>query len=550
MPLETQPPSTAGKLSSRAVYLIYLVATLATLVPSIYYPFPLAVDYLNHLSRLFIFDNLNDPFLGKVFEAHFGIIPNIALDLVGLVSKLLHIAPNIALKSFFVLSAATLWVGIIECHRAVHGTIRQSVLLLVPVSYSFVFNVGFYDFAFGMGLAFLFLAWMIRSRPRPLISIPAINALAALLFFCHFGAFVIMVAALFLYRVGSGQRILRAGYLGVAESILPAVLFMLAQRSGVHLLMFSTLVWKLFGFVSLFGTVSEGSSLLAAILVTGFVSILLAQGSIKLRQPWRSLVIGFGLLALFVPFSVQVSYYVDWRLIWMTVILFFICIEIDFRRFWIEPAILGIVFALFVVGMKDLTTETRQYNKDVEEFRQASSVIPKDSFVFVSSSEASPCTDNKKDGNGLTNHTSDQVDVDKMYYRFVPALLTLDRMSIQPQIFANPGAEAVIYRKEYKAYFSVVPSGPPDSLLSAMIATDSEIPLTWEGNNLSNGSEVGLRQYMVDWPSRFPYVIHLHKDCPAASPYAPLFQEIGKGSFFDIYRTDRGPNGAPLAFGH
>ncbi len=527
-----------------AIYAIYVAAGIAMLFPALYYTYPLCVDYLNHLSRVFIIYHADDPFFAKVFKFDLGVIPNIGLDLTVIALKPLKLDANTALKLFYVLGAVLLWAGILECHRAIYGRIKLSILLIVPIIYGFVIKYGFMDFAFGIGVFLFAFSWFIRKNPNPSLSIPVFNIVSGIIFFCHFGALLIMVVSLFLYRLGNKEKISRSFMLAVAESAAPVALYMFKVPTDVSGMDFVNLPQKLYAIVEQFDMGSTPTAFLLALIFFSFIALLYFRQKLTLASKWQPLVIGFVVLGALAPFRLQISYFVDYRLLWIACVFFVIALDIKLNRFWIEPAILGLVCSLLVINIGELARDTERYNEDIDEFRHAIEVIQPESFVFVSSYEGRGCFDHAEKSEEQRQSEVTQDDVDKEFYRYVPALVTLYRQSVQPYIFTNPGAEAVVYRREFEHYFSAIPTGPIDSLLAAFAATGGGIPLKWRNYQLDSGSSLPMKSILDGWNWRFSYVIHLWKGCPEASPYSGLFHEVTRGSYFTIFRTDQGPASA------
>jgi hypothetical protein len=163
-----------------------LAVCVVLLAPLTLAEVPPLLDYPNHLARLFVLAFVaDDPVLTRFYVTHWGIIPNLGLDLT--IPPLLRIFP-IHLVGRAVVGVALLLpvFGAIAYHRAL--TRRQSYWPLASVL--FVYNAallrGFLNFVISLGLAMLFGAVWVRwrdSRPLSAIVIAGIGAIA--LFFCH-----------------------------------------------------------------------------------------------------------------------------------------------------------------------------------------------------------------------------------------------------------------------------------------------------------------------------------------------------------------------------
>src|SRR5690242_11595524 len=219
------PESLQTGLSSLELCIFYSLACAAMLFPTLYWKYPLSGDYLNHLSRVYIIFHADDPFFSKVFHIELALVPNLALDLIAFVVRPLQLDPYVFMKGIYITSTIGMWIGVLECHRAIHGRIQPSILLALPVVYSFVVAFTLIDFAYGMGIFFFVFAWIIRAQPQLFLSLAVVNCVGALVLLSHLGAFLIMGISLFLYRIGHGRTLLQAAAVSVAENVIPLVLY-------------------------------------------------------------------------------------------------------------------------------------------------------------------------------------------------------------------------------------------------------------------------------------------------------------------------------------
>lgn len=539
-----------GLLSQRALHLIFLLTFAAMLWPVLYNRYPLSADYLNHLSRVFILYHRHDPFLRRIFRVHFGIVPNMGLDALAYALRPLGLGANITMKLIFALSCIALWSGAIAFTKSVHGRVPTSSLLILPISYSFILAYGFYDFMLGMGLVLWCFVWLLRAKPSLRTSLIVVNCVSALIFFCHFGAWLILIACLFLYRAGAGQNWRRSIVVAIGENILPSILYFLRVKNHFDTLLFDSLPYKVDGFIAAFQMTSFAYAFCTAVIFCALLAALLHIRAIRIPRMWTPLLIGLGALSMLAPFDLQASYFVDWRLIWTTCLFLIMTVEITPIRRWIEPLIFGSVALMLIPNMTALARDTHKYNETVDQFARAIRVIPRNSFVFVSTYERKACAARAPSARATAHQdTHDQPGkpLPFMFYRGIPALLVPDRNSVYPYIFAQRGAEAVYVRPAFSGFFSPMPRSPLDSLMAALLVTGNDIPLHWKNGVLDDGSDLSqppfsLAPFMDKWDHRFSYVIHLQSGCPGAGPYARLFKQVAHGNFFTIYKVTRSPD--------
>jgi hypothetical protein len=516
------------RLPQWAIYVLILGSAAGLLSPILYYKYPLSADYLNHLARVKIIFASDDPFFTKIFGTQFGIIPNMGLDLLIIAFRPFHIEPNTFLKSVFVVSTAMMWLGMLECHRAVHRNLTVSALLLLPLFYSFVVALGFIDFILGIAIFMFVFAWMIRAAPPVYLRIAVVNLASTVVFFCHFGAFLIMLVTLFLFRLGNGSTIRRSFLESISENAVPIFLYMLMPPLSGGLLAFSTLAYKLLYVIMAFWAYSYPLSVIVTMAFGAFLAFIYKLNYLSIDKRWLPMLIGLAILAVIAPYSYHASYFIDTRLIWITLVFLIITIELQTSRFWIEPATVFLTTVIVATNVGGLAQATKQYNDDVSELERAIGVIPLHSFVFVSMDR------------GACAHAGSVRD--SLLYNQIASIVTITRSSVEPYLFANEGTQRVslpfYYREQFNKYFAYPPQGPIDGLTAALLASASRVPLIWKNRYLYNGSDLELRPFIEKWNERFSYVIHLTGGCSGATPYSGLFAQIGTGSFFRIFKTD------------
>jgi hypothetical protein len=134
VPAQARPGPWWGALA--AAVAVLLLPLLITDVPPI-------LDYPNHLARLVLLHaGPDDPVLGRFFEPHWTILPNLAIDVI--VTPLLgllppHVAGRSMLGGILLLNLA----GVIALHRALFGRRSYWPLASVLMAYNSTFLLGF-----------------------------------------------------------------------------------------------------------------------------------------------------------------------------------------------------------------------------------------------------------------------------------------------------------------------------------------------------------------------------------------------------------------------
>ncbi len=128
---------------------------------------PPLLDYPNHLARIFLLaKGAADPLLAPIFQPHWAIIPNLAIDIVGppLARVLpIHVAGRLMLATLLLLPV----VGAVAYHRAVFGvrSLWPFAAALVACNGAFLL-LGFLNFVAGAGASPCWWRHLLDPRAR------------------------------------------------------------------------------------------------------------------------------------------------------------------------------------------------------------------------------------------------------------------------------------------------------------------------------------------------------------------------------------------------
>jgi hypothetical protein len=233
-------PGTAR--GNAAWWSVLVVLCLVLLAPLTLTDVPPLLDYPNHLARLFVLASLpNDPILARFFAPRWGIIPNLALDLI--VPPLLRIFP-VHLVGRAVVGVTLLLpvAGAIAYHRALAGRLSYWPLGSVLFAYNGAMLRGFLNFIISLGLALLLAAaWVAWRDRRPFVAMGTCAPGVVALFFCHligvlFFAILIAGHELLIIRTDpfGVNLILRRVAVVVAVFAVPALLYAVSDLSGME----------------------------------------------------------------------------------------------------------------------------------------------------------------------------------------------------------------------------------------------------------------------------------------------------------------------------
>jgi hypothetical protein len=209
-------------------------------VPLLVSALPGLGDYSNHLARMYVLTHIRtDPVLSRIYEVGWGVVPNLAMDLV--VPPLAALVPlDVAGRLFIALALLLPVAGMAALHKAAFGTRSAWPLTGFLIAYNGLFFWGFLNFVVGLGLALLGTALWLREPPRGgALHLLGVSLLALVLFACHMealGLFGVTIGCIELMRLRdlsrarrlTGSVVLRRGLRVAAPFIIPALLFLFA----------------------------------------------------------------------------------------------------------------------------------------------------------------------------------------------------------------------------------------------------------------------------------------------------------------------------------
>jgi hypothetical protein len=214
--IQTTPPVAAAvKVNSdvldnpRLILWLYGLLLLGFLVPLFFYEWPIGVDYLTHLPRLYILRHLDsDPYLHQFFQANPAMFSNLGFDvLAGLFYRIVDLttAGNITIGiSILAYGISCAWL-FYAAHRRISLWMLTSLIFLVQ----FNLVVGMVSHYLAQSLFFAFLGYLLwRGRYsfgwRENLGLAAFSAIT---FVCHaFPWLYCLVAWCFWQLYGLGNR--------------------------------------------------------------------------------------------------------------------------------------------------------------------------------------------------------------------------------------------------------------------------------------------------------------------------------------------------------
>lgn len=227
----------------QAVWLAAAAVVLLAAVPLLLTPVFPFVDFYSHVARYRVLAEIGEvPAFAANYEAAWGLLPNLGLDLIG-VALMQALPPLLVAKLIVLLVFAAMVAGIWTLSSSLHGRLPLTAVLLTGiVLYSHILNWGFVNFLFGLGLTFLGVGLWLRTEARPglqyLIAVP----FAVALLFAHGLAFALYGLVLGMVELNglALRRDLRPGAMAwrllrlAGLAVVPAILFLDMPTSGAE----------------------------------------------------------------------------------------------------------------------------------------------------------------------------------------------------------------------------------------------------------------------------------------------------------------------------
>ena len=427
----------------------------ALLAPLLLVDVPPLLDYPNHLASLVVLAQAGrDPVLARFYAPHWGLIPDLGADVVGVwLLRLLpvHVAGRVLIGGALLLQG----LGAIAYARVVIGR-SWWALACGLVAFNETLLLGFLNFTASTGLALLFAAgWLNWRDRRPGWTIAAAVPGAVMLFFCH-----LMGLLLFALLIGAHEL---AAFWPPGRITTRAA----SQRVAVVFLVFAIPI-GLYSASSLQGMAGDAEFLplpaKAAQLLVPFVNynlpldlatagvtvgFLLACGvARRCRMPFRS---GFaiGILVLLyavAPFGFKGTYNLDTRFAIMLGLLLFAGVTpVNLPRWASRGAWVSFV-VLFIVRMTVLSAAWYQHNLDLAELRATIASVQPGDRVFLTAvgpSEAPDYWRNGPSARQLSNGLRTDV--------HMAALLVIERRAYWPFLFDNASQQPISTREPYRS---------------------------------------------------------------------------------------------------
>lgn len=484
---------------------------------------PPVLDYPNHLARLYVLAfGATDPALRAMYAPHWGILPNLAIDLVG--PPLMHLMPvSVVGRLLLALSALIPVAGVVLYHDAVFRKQSLWSLAVALVAYNALFFLGFMNFLYSVGLAFTAAALWIRLVDWRLGAAVAVAVIAnVVLFFCHLLGvlfFVLLVAAHEVVALAAvrasgdaiGHRLVSRGA-GLVVALLPvAMLYRFsAMDEATGPTTWDIPVRRLFHLLAPFSTYSIALTLVTAAIVVGALLLILRR--LRIDGGSALAFVALGVVYLFAPSHMKSGAVIDVRLPVLMGFLLFAGLQPSLsRQAGIAlAATLGVLLIVRVVYVDEVWSDHRRDLADLRATYASVEAGAKVLAVTAGRTESEDYWAAEPSGRKLP-----------FFYRtdeHLPALMLIERHAFWPFLFADPRQQPLVVL-------------PPYRELADPLAEPPQYQLLAEGDSLRFG----------DHPIRladFDYVLLLDAGAAEASgPWSDRLQLVHRTDIAALYRV-------------
>jgi len=386
--------------------LLFLVVTIACILPVLLVQTPPLHDYPFHIARMDILARWHSiPALQSYYDIGTFLLPNVGMDVI--VLELSQFMPVETAGRVFV--ALTIFMQISGCmvlYRSLYGRYSPWPLASAVFVYNWIFLFAFLNYLFGLGLVlwasalWIALAWR-SAATRIVIG----TLLATALFFCHLiacGLFGVIVAGFALQRAYDQRyhdnRLNRGAALGELLTsglifVLPALLFLASPTAeGSHLTSHKlvNLLWTPLLFIRALLSGNWVIDALLLVLVPLALVILWRCAQPFIARSMRLALILLVVTFIFMPHQLFGGWGADTRIALLIVWVAIASTELDFK--WPHWARLGFVAMLGFVLLRGalFSHDWIAYDRVYAGFRQAFRLLPPNAVLFTASEYRQP----------------------------------------------------------------------------------------------------------------------------------------------------------------
>jgi hypothetical protein len=347
-------------------------------------------DYPNHLARLFIQTHVaTDQYLSQYYRLYWHWQPNLALEAIAWVlSPFLNV--YIVGRLLGVATFASLAIGMVALHRALHGRFSPAALLPSVLIVNRFYVWGSLGYMLALGAAFGAMAAWIACREKPLVQFVLGTVLATAVYLGHlyaFGVYAICSVGYELYRLlqrpDRRRALVRSA--AVLTQLLPAGLLLVffSPTTQTHQAPQWQDIWaKVLGPVVLlpgYDLLLE-AALLAACVACPLIAWFIGAG--RIRWDFSFAILAFAVLYAVLPHQMFSGYDADRRLLVPLAMLIMISFDWTAVTIRARAAQWALVGLTSFIQFGNIAVHWRSYERDYAELLRLTSMVEPGGRVF------------------------------------------------------------------------------------------------------------------------------------------------------------------------
>ena len=500
------------KTSTIAILFVALLAIAS--IPVVTHLLPPLSDYLNHLGRTYVINNINsDSNFARFYFTKWQVLPNLMID-VAMLALNPFMNSYHAGQVFTIAAFALIISGTLALNRALYGHWSAVPLVGLPLLYNGVLLVGVMNYVFGIGLALWALtAWIaLRERSWPWrIAVSTVFAVA--LFLCHLytvGVYGLVLLAFELRRLWERRtEPLGARLVEFVSAGLPFLLVIVLLGNSPTWNSVGDYYWTSTGKI-------DGLFLAVDVYYSAVAFGLIACALVAFAWAWRHRMLRFHALGwvvlavgavvyLAMPRELFAAHMADQRLPIALSFVLIACLQVEFRNAFVRRGFVALLVVMLAVRVAEVQLVWNRLGLISADFYRSVMMIDRGARVLVVHGARSP-------------------DSDISDYELVHAasLATIERSALVSTTFTVYGKQVLHVKDGFKRYVEVEDRTPP-SVSHFVEAAHKDVP-----------------DFFARWPLHFDYVYILFTK-HGANPDPTDLKQIYDGPSFQLYRVIR-PN--------
>jgi len=430
---------------------VVLALILLSSLPLVFVSFPPLMDYPFHLARMFILSHLNHAGVaGEVYEFNTYMLPNIGIDLIGLLlAKVM--SPELTGLTFVFLIFVLLISGTAFLSYAIYKKVSLGNLLIASIlCYNWILFLGFLNYLFGIGVLLWYAGlWKMMQNLPAWKRVILGNLLSITLFFTHliaFGIFALVLTGLELGRWIDFKKIgvrplLKDWFVLPAVFIIPVAIYIgISPTSGDlgSALSFQPTTQK---FINFFRTFTGGNIILdvaTGVLVLVAAVVFARRLKISVDRQFACAIVVLFLAYICLPVGTSAGWYLDDRIPLALSFLVAGSIRFHFFNKRSQQIFTGIIASLLLIRIAITAMDWNQYQNVYHPLLNTFRVVETASILFV--------VEEKNDSSRYEEYYG----MWRPPTRHMGELAVITGKVFAPSVFAHPELQPIIMKEKYK----------------------------------------------------------------------------------------------------